>query len=1222
MNLFRGIQNYFSASGADLKELLDTRVYIWNIPAGSTTLTDRTLRVGRSTTRSIATTCTHLDQEEADHYILFNFSPLMMELVDACHRGQVLDFSKQSVENFGLIMEVCLTIRKWICAGDIDNSMHLPFSPASSPTSKRDLAGAQGRSHAHCAVLAFLEETPAVAHPNYAAMMAACYLIFSGFPTYGGSGTLEFVEKEMGVARSVYHAMSQVSYINYFQLLFEIPEVPNKKRLTLTRVSLHNMSSLLQQKLGLQLESVEGQPPKLFSDPDAWKVGDAETLEMYLDVNESVFGDFVLNIFQYDVLPLPADFDEASLSGTFGAISAPQGGGGAVLNSSIDAPPSPSFALPAASLSCDRGAHVATSFFVVGNARSKRMVQKRRLLRLAFSTIFIAQCVHRVRVQDMDYAHANALLDDFYIQLHFAECVPVEKDTDYIEQISQRVEQSPQRQMINSRRDPRDLLGLTGAGGLYSSSRHRDPNSDTYGGGVYYRRDGTRLGGRESMDPRRQEPSMPLTGAAMLYLPTSLNMGEEDQRRFDDEDDVAEAEPELVRVQPRLESTATRPRQPTPERMYGGGVPIYNVTAEKSQAEQAAPPSSRLHRSPPPPPPPSGATPLKLADSTLGDSPPPRPLPPPPPPPVKLPPPPPPAPPTGLPPPPPPGKLPPPAPPAGLPPPPPPPAPSSSSHKLPPPAPPPGVPPPPPPPPPGGASAPGLPPPLPLAAAAAVKPKYTGPRLKTFFWKKITKPSGIWAVSDGEAVRRAVVDDDFMRQLFEVKAVTQASLAEAAVKKAEQERRNELRSNVFTGQRLQNIGIALKRVQVPVEDLCAALIACDATVLSMERREILSAALPMPEDVAALAIEKKAGRVVWSDVETYMYTLATTVKDVRERLHLWTTAEELQESISSVSSLLASVDAAVRAITHRNSRFARMMRIILAFGNYLNRGTPHADAEGFRLENLNQLSFVKSTDGKTTVLLALVISLLEADERRRASPKDSDHNQKRDAGSNRSPSPLPSSGGANAMDTDISDVLRFTEDVSCIHAVAASPLQDMGQQVTQLNFTLQRMRRVVEESKDVQAWYEKRLPSASPAESKDVLPGLLAKAVESHLATVGQLALKHQQLRDDVSAMLASYGEDPSGDETVVWGYVLQFSKDVQQCVDKVKSLKLTKRRLVGTHADEKAAEQRRGNPAQGGAVASPASVKAGEASMRSPASPDGLLRARLPKLVDDGVDD
>ncbi|TPP52240.1 hypothetical protein CGC21_16175 [Leishmania donovani] len=1026
MNIFRGIQHYFSGGGGDLKQLLDTRVYVWNIPAGSTTLTDRNLRVGRSTTRSIESTCSYLDNAETNRYIVFNFSPLMMELVEGCRCGQVLDFSKQSVENYGLLMEVCFTIRKWVYAGDTGGRS--PVAP-SAPSPIGGAVSSSRHTHTHCAVLAFLEESPAVAHPNYAAMIGSCYLIFSGFPTYTGSGTLDFVERELGIPRSVYHAPSQESYINYFQLLFEIPVLPNPKRLTLTRVSLHNLSSLSKSKLGLQLDSADGKAPRLFSDPKAWRRGDPSTLEVYLDLNESVLGDFVLNVFLYDVQPIHSD------SGGVMAGSSPSVGSsglvGGVLPSSMDG----FQALSAAShekalVGLGGAASLPTTRFITGTSKEKKLVQKGRLLRLAFSTIFIHQATHRVRVRDMDYAAANALPDDFYAQLHFSECAPADADEDYVRQITQRVEQSPQRQIMLSRPDPRDLLASAGAGGGYRSSS-RYAAVEECRGGVYYRSDGTRCGGGASMDPRvRQERSLPLTGATMLYLPTPLHMESEDERLFDNEDDVAESEPTLVRVEPR-QGTAARPRQPTPERMYGGGA----------------------------------------------------------------------------------------------------------------------------------------------AAAAKPKPQYTGPRLKTFFWKKISKPSGIWAASDTDDVHRAVIDDSFMLELFKVKAVAQPSAAEAAAKKSEQERRSRLCSNVFTGQRLQNMGIALKRVQVPVEVLCKALITCDSAVLPPERRETLTAALPTTEDVTALTAEKQAGRAVWTDVETYLYTAATTVKDVRERLQLWTAAEELEDTVQSISSLLSSVDAAVCAITRRNGRFARMMRIILAFGNYLNRGTPHADAEGFRLESLSQLNFVKSSDGKTTVLMALVV--------------DAD---------------------------DVRDVLRFVEDVSCVRAVASSPLQDMGQQVSQLNFTLQRMRRVVEEAKDTKAWYEKRLPSVKAEELLDALPGLLTEAVDRYLATVGQIALRYQQLRDDVSAMMATYGEDPNADETVIWGYVLQFSKDVQRCVDTVTAAHLTKRRLMGM---PEATEQ-----TQSGVKADAAVPPSPSGGVPSPEPQGGVRQTRLPKLVDDDDSD
>lgn len=1186
MNIFRGIQHYFSGGGGDLKQLLDTRVYVWNIPVGSTTLADRNLRVGRSTTRSIESTCSYLDNAETNRYMVFNFSPLMMELVEGCHCGQVLDFSKQSVENYGLLMEVCFTIRKWVYAGDTDGRS--PVAP-SAPSPIGGAVSSSRHTHTHCAVLAFLEESPAVAHPNYAAMIGACYLIFSGFPTYTGSGTLDFVERELGIPRSVYHAPSQESYINYFQLLFEIPVLPNPKRLTLTRVSLHNLSSLSKSKLGLQLDSADGTATRLFSDPNAWRRGDPSTLEVYLDLNESVLGDFVLNVFLYDVQPIHRDSGGVMAGSSLSAGSSSLVGG--ALPSSMDGFPALSAASQEKALvGLGGAASLPKTRFITGTSKEKKIVQKGRLLRLAFSTIFIHQAMHRVRVRDMDYAAANALPDDFYAQLHFSECAPADSDEDYARQITQRIEQSPQRQIMLSRPDPRGLLAS--AGGYRSSTQYAAVEEECRGG-VYYRSDGTRCGGGASMDLRvRQERSLPLTGATMLYLPTPLHMNSEDERLFDNEDDVAESEPTLVRVEPRPD-TAARPRQPTPERMYGGGYPVTSTQAADVQEASSAPSSyaaaPRPHPPsslPPPPPPPVKGIPLTHLDPTMiteeNSPPPPGGLPPPPPPPGKLPPPP--APPSKLPPP-----RPPPAPPAGLPL-------TAPSAEVPPP--------PPPPPPPGPLNSNASPPPPPphgflgsAAPAAKPKPQYTGPRLKTFFWKKISKPSGIWAASDTDDVRCAVIDEPFMLELFKVKAVAQASAAEAAAKKSEQERRSQLCSNVFTGQRLQNMGIALKRVQVPVEVLCKALITCDSAVLPPERRETLTAALPTAEDVAALTAEKQAGRAVWTDVETYLYAAATTVKDVRERLQLWTAAEELEDTVQSISSLLSSVDAAVCAITHRNGRFARMMRIILAFGNYLNRGTPHADAEGFRLESLSQLNFVKSSDGKTTVLMALVVSLMDSGQ----------GGSERGGGTTSAP-------GDGSDDDKVCNVLRFVDDVSCVRAVASSPLQDMGQQVLQLNFTLQRMRRVVEEAKDTKAWYDKRLPSVKAEEVPDVLPGLLTEAVDRYLATVGQIALRYQQLRDDVSAMMATYGEDPNADETVIWGYVLQFSKDVQRCVDAVTAAHLTKRQLMGI---PEALER---TPSGGKAAAAAPPSPSGGAQSRG--SHDGVRRTRLPKLVDDDDSD
>lgn len=1161
MNLFRGLQSMFYTNTGEFREIFDTRVFVWNIPAGSTTVNEKGLKVSKTTARSVEAMCARLDAEEADQYMIFNFSPLMMELVDTCRRGQVLDFSKQSVENYALLMEVCLTMHKWISA-------------AATP-------------RGHCSVMAFLQETDGVQHPNYAAFMASCYLIFSGFPSHGGSGTLGFVERELGIPRSLYHAASQESYVNYFQLLFEIPVLPNPKRMLLATVSLHNFGSLRERKLGLQLERTD-RPPKLFSDPTAWARGDDGTAAVLLPIGCDVFGDFSIHVFEYTI--------DNGTSGGGGA-------GGGLSRSPAPVDLQGSFA-PIGSVPGSPSKD-GTSGGGQSPTSKRPAVHKRRLFRLAFSTIFIHQQAHRVRVRDMDYAKGSGLPDDFYAELHFTEGTALLHDGDYVRQITERVDKSPQRQLILSRPDPRYLVNGMDAnaaaamrGGrsrslLYNAGGGGGYSDEEYPGGVHYLSDGTKRGG--SMGVRHHDPSMPLTGAARLYFPTSLNMVDEDDRRFDREDDVAEAGGIVASPHQPRNRRLPPPRQPTPERMYGGGVPVTEWQA--GGGDGLSTPAR------------SGGGGGGLDDVT-GDSPAPRLPPPPPPPGLPTP-----APPPGLPPPPPPppppqgkGGLPPPAPP-GLPPPPPPPGkggpplPVSGNAPPPPPPPPPrmgkgGPPPPPPPPPPPGANRSGLPPAAGPGAPPPPPPppKPAGPRLKTFFWKKLVKATGIWSVSPDARAERVIASDvPFLLALFEVKP--NAAASEAARRRAEAaaaaSSSNLHKSNVLTGQQLQNTAIALKRVQLPVERVCAALVRCDAAVLEAARRYTLLGAIPDPESIAALAAEKKSGRFAWTDVEEFVFKLCTEVKDVRERLQLWGAADDLGESLAFARERLAAIEAVVAALSAKNSCFARALRCVLAMGNFLNRNTPYAGAVGFRLESLSQLGFIKSADGKTSMLEAFVVTIREEEP----------------------------------------DVLGLTADLEpVLAAVKGTTVLEVGQQVTQLNFLLQKMRRVVEEAKDEQKWYATRLPSADPSVSGDALPALMERAVAAHLSAASQLALRQQQLRDDLSGLLEGYGEDPAVEETAVWECVAQFVREVGECADRLAKAKVT-RRVLGEARREKdedgAAVTGGAGPAAppsappaAGKVPPPPPLRGPPSSLHPPHQP-GIAGVRPPKVsLDDDDDD
>ncbi|RNE95020.1 formin, partial [Trypanosoma rangeli] len=358
MNIFGSL---FRPSHEDcLRRLFDYPVFIWQIPCGSSSIDSRgSLVLSSSTARNIRVNCRTLEKTYNSNFAILNFSPLMMDLEDACLQGELMDFSKQPLEDFRLLMELCIIIMKWT------------QTPSKS---------------GHVVVLAFLEESSCITYPSYAAMIATCYHIFAGCPSDGGSYTLGFVEEMLGIRRSRYHAASQETYVNYFQLLLDVPILPSVhlRRTWLTAVSLHEIASLRGMQLGLRVEN-EGKT-HTFSDLTAWEAKDDDnTLQISLHPKQCVFGDFIISLLHYE---LPSH--------------APPG------------QPEPS-------------------------------LKPRVLARWAFSTIFVSRDTYHVRVQDMDYAEQNHLPCDAYMQLHFVEGEAEAEDATYVEHLTRRIDQSPRR---------------------------------------------------------------------------------------------------------------------------------------------------------------------------------------------------------------------------------------------------------------------------------------------------------------------------------------------------------------------------------------------------------------------------------------------------------------------------------------------------------------------------------------------------------------------------------------------------------------------------------------------------------------------------------------------------------------------------------------------------------------------------------------------------------
>jgi hypothetical protein len=74
-----------------------------------------------------------------------------------------------------------------------------------------------------------------------------------------------------------------------------------------------------------------------------------------------------------------------------------------------------------------------------------------------------------------------------------------------------------------------------------------------------------------------------------------------------------------------------------------------------------------------------------------------------------------------------------------------------------------------------------------------------------------------------------------------------------------------------------------------------------------------------------------------------------------------------------------------------SQKFKNILEIVLAMGNMINGGTRRGEAYGFKLSSIRQLTDLRTTDNKRTLLQFLIETLLEQRSALLAFPQDLSH---------------------------------------------------------------------------------------------------------------------------------------------------------------------------------------------------------------------------------------
>uniref|UniRef100_A0A670IYE0 Formin like 1 n=1 Tax=Podarcis muralis TaxID=64176 RepID=A0A670IYE0_PODMU len=321
----------------------------------------------------------------------------------------------------------------------------------------------------------------------------------------------------------------------------------------------------------------------------------------------------------------------------------------------------------------------------------------------------------------------------------------------------------------------------------------------------------------------------------------------------------------------------------------------------------------------------------------------------------------------------------------------PPPAPPLPGTSVPPPAPPLPVsgttaPPPPPPPPllPADGPVPPPPPPPPMAdgtnlpgvtvtpAVKIKKPIQTKFRMPIFNWVAL-KPNQIngtvFNELNDEKVLQELDMNDFEEQ-FKTRAQGQARELPALKAKASQKKAPS-KVMLIECNRAKNLAITLRKAGLSIDGICKAIQVYDLQSLSLDFLELLMRFIPTEYELTVIRKYEKEQRPLdeLSDEDQFMIKFSK-IPRLAERMNIMTFLGNFGDTVQLLLPQLNSIIAASMSLK-ASTKLRQILEIVLAFGNYLNSSKRGA-AYGFRLQSLDALLDMKSTDRKQTLLHYIV----------------------------------------------------------------------------------------------------------------------------------------------------------------------------------------------------------------------------------------------------------
>uniref|UniRef100_A0A8C9PX18 Formin like 1 n=1 Tax=Spermophilus dauricus TaxID=99837 RepID=A0A8C9PX18_SPEDA len=265
---------------------------------------------------------------------------------------------------------------------------------------------------------------------------------------------------------------------------------------------------------------------------------------------------------------------------------------------------------------------------------------------------------------------------------------------------------------------------------------------------------------------------------------------------------------------------------------------------------------------------------------------------------------------------------------------------------------------------------------LPAPGVKAKKPIQTKFRMPLLNWVAL-KPSQItgtvFTELNDEKVLQELDMSDFEEQF---KTKSQGPSLDISALKGKAAHKAPSKATLIEANRAKNLAITLRKGNLGADRICQAIETYDLQALGLDFLELLTRFLPTEYERSLIARFEREQRTLEELTEEDRFMLRfSRIPRLPERMSTLTFLGNFPDMAQLLMPQLNAIIAASMSIKS-SDKLRQILEIVLAFGNYMNSSKRGA-AYGFRLQSLDVLLEMKSTDRKQTLLHYLVKVIAE-----------------------------------------------------------------------------------------------------------------------------------------------------------------------------------------------------------------------------------------------------